>query len=189
VDLKHSTGHPFAYFVYGVSASEAEIDVLTGETVILRSDIIYDAGRSLNPALDVGQIQGGFVQGIGMLLTEELLYRSDGSLLTDNTWTYKPPCSKSIPIDFRVTLADMSDETVRAARRAEAVAVEGSKASGEPPLVLAASAFFAVKHAILAARLARGETRWFHLPAPATVQRVYQACNMAAEERSAPASA
>jgi xanthine dehydrogenase/oxidase len=189
VDLKHLTGHPFAYFVYGVSASEAEIDVLTGETVILRSDIIYDAGRSLNPALDVGQIQGGFVQGIGMLLTEELLYRGNGSLLTDNTWTYKPPCSKTIPVDFRVTLADMSDETVRAARRAEAVAVEGSKASGEPPLVLAASVFFAVKHAILAARLARGETRWFHLPAPATVQRVFEACNATPEERSAPASA
>jgi xanthine dehydrogenase/oxidase len=189
VDRTHPIGHPFAYFAYGVSASEVEIDVLTGETVILRSDVLYDAGRSLNPALDVGQIQGGFVQGIGMLLTEELLYRSDGSLFTDNTWTYKPPCSKSIPIDFRVALADMSDETVRAARRAEAVAVEGSKAAGEPPLVLAASVFFAVKKAVLAARLDRGERGWFHLPAPATVQRVFEACNAEPADRRKPAFA
>ncbi len=105
-------GHPSHYFTHGVSCSEVEIDVLTGEFQILRSDVLYDAGRSPNPAIDIGQLEGGFVQGVGYATTEEVLYDKDGRLTTDNIWTYKPPCSKTIPIDFRVKLFQVDPETL-----------------------------------------------------------------------------
>lgn len=93
------------YFVYGVSAAEIEIDVLTGEMQILRVDILEDTGESMSPGIDIGQIEGAFTMGIGYFLTEKLVYdRKTGKLMTDRTWTYKPPGAKDIPIDFRITL-------------------------------------------------------------------------------------
>ena len=95
---------PYAAYSWSVGCSEVEVDVLTGQVTVLRSDLLVDAGLPLNPLLDLGQAQGAFVQGLGFLFTEEILFDDAGRLLTDGTWEYKPPCSHTIPIDFRVSL-------------------------------------------------------------------------------------
>jgi xanthine dehydrogenase/oxidase len=177
IEFPHQYGRAFHYFTYSASCSEVEIDVLTGETSILRADLLYDAGRSLNPCIDIGQLEGGFVQGCGLMLSEDLIYRSDGSLLSNGTWNYKPPCSKSIPIDFRVGLHYGSRQDPVTGEALDFAAVLGSKGIGEPGLVLSTSVFFAVKHAIQAARAAAGSNGWFEMPAPATVARVQQYCS------------
>jgi xanthine dehydrogenase/oxidase len=176
IEFPHQYGRAFHYFTYSASCSEVEIDVLTGETSILRADLLYDAGRSLNPCIDIGQLEGGFVQGCGLMLSEDLIYRDDGSLLSNGTWNYKPPCSKSIPIDFRVGLHYGSRHDPVTGDAFDFAAVLGSKGIGEPGLVLSTSVFFAVKHAIHAARVAAGSNDWFEMPAPATVARVQQYC-------------
>src|SRR5205823_655142 len=104
IEYTHQYGRAFLYFCYAVGCSEVEINVLTGETTLLRTDILFDAGQSLNPAIDVGQVEGGFMQGVGMMLTEETQFEENGHIFTDGTWTYKLPVSKNIPIDFRVGL-------------------------------------------------------------------------------------
>jgi xanthine dehydrogenase/oxidase len=177
IEYPHQYGRAFHYFTYSASCSEVEIDVLTGETSILRADLLYDAGKSLNPLIDIGQLEGGFVQGCGLMLTEDLIYRGDGSLLSNGTWDYKPPCSKSIPIDFRVGLHYGSRQDPVTGEALDFAAVLGSKGIGEPGLVLSTSVFFAVKHAIRAARVATGSNEWFEMPAPATVARVQQYCS------------
>lgn len=94
-----------AYNTYGVTCTEIELDVLTGEREILRTDILNDCGQSMNPELDVGQVEGAFMMGLGMWLTEKLIHDPQtGRNLTNGTWEYKPPCSKDIPVDFRVSL-------------------------------------------------------------------------------------
>jgi xanthine dehydrogenase/oxidase len=100
----YAYGKFFAYFTYSFACSEVEIDVLTGEFSVIRTDLLYDSGKSPNPAIDIGQIEGGFVQGLGFVTSEETIYDEEGRLVTDNIWSYKPPCSKSIPLDFRVKL-------------------------------------------------------------------------------------
>lgn len=175
VDAQHPHGHPFYYYTYSAAVSEVEIDVLTGETTILRADVLYDAGEPLNPCLDLGQVEGGFVQGIGNVTTEEVVFDDKGRLATDGTWTYKPPCTKTIPLDFRVRLLRRT-RLDKDGKRISPAAVHSSKSSGEPPLVLSNTVFFAIKHAVLAARADRGRRDWFHLPSPATVQRIQQAC-------------
>jgi xanthine dehydrogenase/oxidase len=170
VEGTHSQGRAFLYFIFACAAAEVEIDVLTGETQILRADILYDAGHSLNPCLDVGQLEGGFVQGAGLMTSEQLMYESDGRLYSNGTWEYKPPTSKSIPIDFRVTISRGGNPNP------EDSAVAGSRALGEPPFVLSTSVFFAIKQAIMAARRDQGDDSWFHMPAPATVGRVRDHC-------------
>lgn len=172
VEGVHPQGRAFLYFIFAAAAAEVEIDVLTGESQILRADILYDAGHSLNPCLDVGQIEGGFVQGSGLMTTEQLMYDKDGRLYSDGTWEYKPPTSKSIPIDFRVTIS-------RGGRpNKDDAAVAGSRALGEPPFVLSTSVFFAIKQAILAARRDGGDNSWFTMPAPATVGRIREHCRV-----------
>src|SRR5262249_29159424 len=101
-----ATGHPFFYFAYGVACSEVVIDTLTGEMKVNRADILHDVGRSLNPAIDIGQIEGGFVQGVGWLTCEELVYDPQGRLLTHAPSTYKIPCASDAPPDFRIALFD-----------------------------------------------------------------------------------
>ena len=91
---------------WSAACSEVEIDVLTGEFTILRSDILFDAGKSLNALLDAGQIWGGFVQGVGNVTTEEMYYAEDGRPISNGTWNYKPPCSQTIPVEFNVALLD-----------------------------------------------------------------------------------
>ena len=117
-DLKKN--HPFSYYTYSAGCVEVEIDVLTGQTNVLQADILFDAGRSLNPMVDLGQVQGAFVQGMGYILTEEMLYNDKGSVLSKNTWEYKPPCSKTIPQIFNATLAETTDVLGSHARRAGA---------------------------------------------------------------------
>jgi xanthine dehydrogenase large subunit len=138
-DRAAGKGHPFFYFANGASCSEVAIDILTGEMNVRRVDILHDVGRSINPAVDIGQIEGGFVQGMGWLTTEELVYDEKGRLLTHAPSTYKIPVASDVPADFRVALFD-------GANRAETI--YRSKAVGEPPLMLAISVFAAVADAI-----------------------------------------
>lgn len=176
VEYTHQYGRAFAYFVYAAACSEVEIDVLTGDTTILRTDLLYDAGKSLNPCLDIGQLEGGFVQGVGLMLTEQTMVDAQGSLFSDSTFTYKPPCTKTIPLDFRVALYPSKRRSPVHGKPIDYAAVQSSKGVGEPALVLASSVFFAVKHAILAARRDQGVTDWFEMEAPATVARVQDRC-------------
>ena len=99
-------GRPFYYFAYGAACTEVVVDTLTGENKVLRTDILHDVGRSLNPALDIGQIEGAFVQGMGWLTTEELVYDKEGRLRTHAPSTYKIPVASDVPADFRVSLFD-----------------------------------------------------------------------------------
>jgi xanthine dehydrogenase large subunit len=156
------TGRPFYYFCYGAACSEVMIDVTTGETKVTRVDILHDVGRSLNPAIDIGQIEGGFVQGMGWLTTEELVYADDGRLLTHAPSTYKIPCASDVPADFRIALWDGTNREAT---------IHRSKAVGEPPLMLAISVFNAIADAIHS--LAPG--RPVAVDAPATPEAILRA--------------
>lgn len=139
---------------------------------ILRTDLVYDCGKSLNPAVDLGQAEGGFVQGLGFYLSEDLQIDAAGRVASNGTWEYKPPCSADVPVEFNVEFLQ---------NRPFAKGVLSSKASGEPPLVLATSVFVALKHAIAAAREDAGLQGAFQLNAPATVDVIKQACGVTAE--------
>jgi xanthine dehydrogenase large subunit len=139
-DPKTNTGRPFYYFVYGAAAAEVAIDTLTGEMRVLRAELLQDCGKSLNPALDLGQIEGAFVQGMGWLTTEELCWDESGRLKTHGPSTYKIPGSRDVPPRFNVRL--LSDAPNKEAT------VFRSKAVGEPPLMLAISVWLAVRDAI-----------------------------------------
>ena len=136
------TGHPFFYFCYGASVSEVVVDTLTGEHRVVRTDILHDVGRSLNPTIDIGQIEGGFVQGMGWLTTEELHWNeATGVLETMAPTTYKVPAVHDVPMDFRVELFDNAST---------AETIHRSKAVGEPPVLLAFSVFLAIRDAVAA---------------------------------------
>jgi len=138
-DPKTMSGNPFSYFSYGAAVSEVIIDTLTGESRVLRVDVLYDAGQSLNPAIDIGQVEGAYIQGLGWLTTEELWWNGEGKLMTHAPSTYKIPAVSDCPHDFRVHLFKNSNV---------AHSIHRSKAVGEPPLLLAFSAFFAIRDAI-----------------------------------------
>ena len=176
ISKEQPSGSPFYYFTWSAACSEVEVDTLTGEFMLLRTDILYDAGKSLNPALDVGQVWGGFVQGLGNVATEQMYFAPGGRPFTDGTWNYKPPCSKTIPVDFRVTLLAYERTSPVDDLPLDPHGIQSSKSTGEPPLVLANTVFFALKHAVLAARAEFGVTGWFELESPATVARIQQAC-------------
>ena len=132
-------GRPFFYFAYGAALTEVVIDTLTGENRILRADLLHDAGNSLNPALDIGQIEGGYVQGAGWLTCEELKWNHEGRLLTHSASTYAIPAISDAPLDFRVALLQDA---------AQPGTIHGSKAVGEPPFMLAISAREALRDAL-----------------------------------------
>ncbi|MCM2492192.1 xanthine dehydrogenase molybdopterin binding subunit [Burkholderia glumae] len=134
-------GRPFFYYAYGAACSEVVIDTLTGEMRVLRADVLHDAGASLNPAIDRGQVEGGFIQGMGWLTSEELWWNDGGRLMTHAPSTYKIPTVNDTPPDFRVELFRN--------RNAED-SIHRSKAVGEPPLLLAFSVFFAIRDAVAA---------------------------------------
>ena len=141
-DRVSMTGHPFYYFAYGAAVSEVLVDTLTGEWKLLRTDVLHDAGQSLNPAVDIGQIEGGFIQGMGWLTTEELVWHpKTGMLMTHAPSTYKIPTANDCPPVFNVQLFQ--------GRNAED-AIHRSKAVGEPPLLLPFSVFFAIRDAVSA---------------------------------------
>ncbi len=139
-DQATARGRPFYYFSYGAACSEVTIDTLTGEMRVDRVDILHDVGHSINPAMDIGQIEGGFVQGMGWVTTEELWWDDKGSLRTHAPSTYKIPTAFDVPEDFNVTLYDGKGNAEETIYR--------SKAVGEPPLMLAISVFAAISDAI-----------------------------------------
>ncbi|MCP4151951.1 MAG: molybdopterin-dependent oxidoreductase, partial [bacterium] len=165
----------FSGFVYSAACSEVEIDVLTGETNILRSDIVYDMGKSLNPAIDVGQVEGAFVMGIGNVLSEELVYDESGTLKTTGFRGYKVPAAGTIPERLNVDLFPREEAS---SAPENPYLLMAAKEVGEPPLVLASTVFFAIKRAILASRVERGKKEWFELQSPATVNRIREACRV-----------
>lgn len=155
------TGRRFFYFSYGAAVSEVAIDTLTGESRVLRVDILHDAGRSLNPAIDLGQVEGAFVQGMGWLTTEELVWDASGRLLTHAPSTYKIPVASDVPPEFHVRLYERGENVEDNVYR--------SKGVGEPPLMLALSVFFAIRDAV-------GSVADYRLPPklnlPATAQEI-----------------
>jgi xanthine dehydrogenase large subunit len=163
-DRKSHTGRPFLYFAYGAALSEVEIDTFTGENRVVAVDILHDVGRSLNPALDLGQIEGAFVQGMGWLTTEELVYDARGRLLTHAPSTYKIPTANDRPRHMDIRLW-------QAGRNVEAT-IHRSKAVGEPPFMLAISVFSALTEAVAAAAPGKGLPT---LDAPATPEHVLTA--------------
>jgi xanthine dehydrogenase large subunit len=157
------TGRPFFYFAYGAAVSEVIVDTLTGEWKQLRADLLHDAGNSINPAIDLGQIEGAFIQGMGWLTTEELWWDKEGRLMTHAPSTYKIPAVNDCPADFRTALyknANVEDTIHR------------SKAVGEPPLLLAFSVFFAIRDAIASVAEYRVNPP---LSAPATGEAIMRA--------------
>jgi xanthine dehydrogenase large subunit len=160
-DRARARGRPFYYFAYGAAVSEVAIDTLTGEYRLLRADLLHDVGRSINPAIDLGQIEGGFVQGMGWLTTEELCWNARGELTTHAPSTYKIPTASDLPADFRVRIWEKGINREQVVGR--------SKAVGEPPLMLGISVFQAINDAI--ASLAGGRLSPA-LDAPATPERV-----------------
>ena len=160
------TGRPFYYFAYGAAVSEVVIDTLTGEWKLLRADLLHDAGRSLNPALDIGQVEGAFVQGMGWLTSEELVWHpKTGALLTHAPSTYKIPTANDVPAAFHTRLFDNGNVED---------SIHRSKAVGEPPLLLPFSVFFAIRDAVSAAGEHRRQPA---LTAPATPEAILRAVN------------
>ena len=157
-------GHPFYYFAYGASCSEVSVDTLTGEYMVERTDILHETGRSLNRAIDLGQIEGGFIQGMGWLTTEELWWDAKGRLRTHAPSTYKIPLASDRPKIFNVTLADWPE--------AHEPTIHRSKAVGEPPFMLAMSVLHALSDAVASVA---GHRICPRLDAPATPERVLMA--------------
>jgi xanthine dehydrogenase large subunit len=161
-DRDKGKGRPFFYFAYGAACSEVAIDILSGEMKIRRVDILHDVGRSINPAIDVGQIEGAFVQGMGWLTTEELVYDDKGRLLTHAPSTYKIPVASDVPEDFRVALFAGSNREDT---------IYHSKAVGEPPLMLGISVFAAIADAVHSVNPGKPVA----LDAPATPEAILKA--------------
>jgi xanthine dehydrogenase large subunit len=172
-DPKTLSGRPFFYFAYGAAVSEVIVDTLTGEYKLLRVDILHDVGTSLNPAIDLGQVEGGFVQGMGWLTSEELAWNAGGGLSTHAPSTYKIPVCGDWPKEFNVELVNWSENREETIYR--------SKAVGEPPLMLGISVFHAIKNAIESAGDHKTASR---LNAPATPEEILNAVERARQEKS-----
>jgi xanthine dehydrogenase large subunit len=173
-DRDAKRGRPFYYFAFGAAVAEVAVDTLTGETQLMRIDILHDVGTSLNPAIDLGQIEGGFLQGVGWLTSEELYWNGDGQLGTHAPSTYKIPTARDWPADARVELlpaAPNSEDTIFR-----------SKAVGEPPLMLAISVFHAIRDACAACGPAGCMP---DLTAPATPEAVLRAIGALRRRRAA----
>ncbi len=170
-DREKAFGTPFYYFSFGMACSEVIIDTLTGEYKVLRTDILHDVGDSLNPRIDIGQVEGGFVQGMGWMTMEELVWADNGRLLTSNPMSYKIPAITDMPNDFRVKLVEN--------RKNPEDTVYHSKAVGEPPFMLAISVWCAIKDAITSVS-ASGQV--CNLPSPATPEAVLWAVVRAQQE-------
>ncbi|SEO92212.1 xanthine dehydrogenase molybdopterin binding subunit [Pseudomonas sp. Snoq117.2] len=181
-DRDQARGRPFYYYAFGAACSEVLIDTLTGEYRLLRTDILHDVGASLNPAIDIGQVEGGFVQGLGWLTMEELVWNDAGKLLTAGPSTYKIPAVSDVPPDLRVRLVEN--------RQNPEATVFHSKAVGEPPFMLGISVWCALQDAVASVAHYR-----FHpaLDAPATPERVLWGVErmrrLAAELQAAPVPA
>ena len=162
-DRPNAKGRPFLYFAYGAACAEVTIDTFTGEMKVDRVDILHDVGKSLNPAIDIGQVEGAFVQGMGWLTTEELVFDDKGRLRTHAPSTYKIPCASDVPADFRVKLYESPGNREDTIYR--------SKAVGEPPLMLGIAVWAAIYDAV--ANLKPGQIP--PLDAPATPENIMRA--------------
>ncbi|XP_034185073.2 uncharacterized protein LOC117606576 isoform X1 [Osmia lignaria lignaria] len=153
------------YAIYGVTIAEVEIDVLTGQHIVQRVDLMEDAGRSMNPELDLGQIEGAFVMGLGFWTSEDLIYDpKTGQLTNYRTWNYKPPGAKDIPVDFRVYFRRNAPNPLSVLR---------SKATGEPPLCMSCVIPIAIRNALNSARKDAGDSNpWFQLDGPVTTEKI-----------------
>ena len=160
-DREQARGRPFYYFAYGAACSEVIVDTLTGEYRMLRTDILHDVGDSLNPAIDIGQVEGGFVQGMGWLTMEELVWNAKGKLMTSGPASYKIPAVADMPLDLRVKLLEN--------RKNPEQTVFHSKAVGEPPFMLGISVWCAIKDAVASLADYRAQPA---IDAPATPERV-----------------
>ncbi|KAJ0009400.1 hypothetical protein NQD34_001102 [Periophthalmus magnuspinnatus] len=167
VDWEKGEGNAYYYFTFGACCSEVEIDCLTGDHKNIRTDIVMDVGKSINPALDIGQVEGGFVQGLGLYTIEELHFSPDGTLLTRGASQYKIPALCDVPTELNVHLL---------ANAQNPHAIYMSKGIGEPPLFFGSTLFFAIKSAIAAARSDGGLSTVFPLSSPATAARIRMAC-------------
>ncbi|XP_035910093.1 xanthine dehydrogenase-like [Anopheles stephensi] len=154
-----------SYNVWALSCAEIELDVLTGNVVLHRVDILEDAGQTLNPEIEIGQIEGAFMMGVGLYLTEALIYdRGTGELLTNRSWNYRVPGPKDIPVEFKIRLLPSTINPT---------GVQRSKATGEPAVNMAVVVLFALRNAINAARLDAGAPRqWIPLGSPSTPDRI-----------------
>jgi xanthine dehydrogenase large subunit len=164
-DPKTMQGNPFSYFSYGAAVSEVIVDTLTGEWKLLRADCLYDAGTSLNPAIDIGQVEGAFIQGMGWLTTEELWWNDAGKLMTHAPSTYKIPGISDCPERTSAWRCSTSPTVTDSIHR--------SKATGEPPLLLPFSVFFAIRDAVASVGEHRVSSR--RLNAPATSEEILNA--------------
>ncbi|KAI9708667.1 MAG: hypothetical protein M1820_003885 [Bogoriella megaspora] len=173
-----NTGQMYFYFTQGVTAASVEIDTLTGDWTCLRADIKMDVGRSINPSIDYGQIEGAFVQGMGLFTMEESLWqRSTGQIFTRGPGTYKIPGFRDIPQEFNVSLLkDVEWENLRTIQRSRGV--------GEPPLFMGSAVFFAIRDALKAARKEWGCDEVLSLQSPATVERIRVSCKDPIVERA-----
>ncbi|WP_075181734.1 xanthine dehydrogenase molybdopterin binding subunit [Pantoea sp. 1.19] len=163
-DREAGCGTPFYYYAYGMACAEVILDVETGENRLLRADILHDVGASLNPAIDLGQVEGGFVQGMGWLTTEELVWNADGRLVTDGPASYKIPAIGDVPADLRIRLLEN--------RRNPQQTVYHSKAVGEPPFMLGIAVWSALQDAVASVADYRQHPL---LAAPATPERLFWA--------------
>jgi xanthine dehydrogenase/oxidase len=166
-DIGPEINKPKNYYTHGSAVSEVEVDCLTGDHQVIRTDIVMDVGSSLNPAIDIGQIEGAFMQGYGLFVLEELIYSPTGTLYSRGPGMYKIPGFGDIPAEFNVSLLTGAPNPR---------AVYSSRAVGEPPLFLASSVYFAIKEAIGAARKEEGLNPHFYLQSPATSARIRMAC-------------
>jgi xanthine dehydrogenase molybdopterin-binding subunit B len=166
-DWSTSSGRPFQYFACGAAVAEVEVDGYNGMHRVLRLDAVQDVGNSLNMGVDLGQIEGGIVQGVGWLTREELLWDKQGRLMTHSASTYQIPAISDAPIEMHVTLLPMA---------AQEGTIHGSKASGEPPLMLAFSVREAIRDAVAAFGSKAGEVP---LASPATAEAIFAAINRA----------
>ena len=160
-DRDKAAGRPFYYFAYGAACSEVIVDTLTGEYKMLRTDILHDVGASLNPAIDIGQVEGAFVQGMGWLTMEELVWNGKGKLMTNGPASYKIPAIADMPLDLRVKLVEN--------RKNPEDTVFHSKAVGEPPFMLGIAVWCAIKDAVASLADYRVQPQ---IDAPATPERV-----------------
>jgi xanthine dehydrogenase large subunit len=164
-DRSQARGRPFYYFAFGAACTEVLVDTLTGEYKMLRTDILHDVGASLNPAIDIGQVEGGYIQGMGWLTTEELVWNDKGKLMTNGPAGYKIPAVADMPADLRVKLVEN--------RKNPEHTVFHSKAVGEPPFMLGIAAWCAIKDAVASLGDYRHQPK---IDAPATPERVLWGC-------------
>ncbi|CAL8082189.1 unnamed protein product [Orchesella dallaii] len=154
------------YDIWGLTLIEVLVDILTGEFKIVRADIVEDVGKSLNPEVDIGQIEGSIAMGLGLWTTEKLVYdKNTGQLLTNGTWEYKVPLHMDVPEDLRVTMLRNAPNPF---------GVLASKATGEPPLVMSCCILFAIRNAIQSARNDAGNTEWFQMDGPVTPEDIFK---------------